>query len=626
MSALDLERGTMTARVQVVRRAGGRDGLAGRHASSTSPARPTGAVGAVDTTSLTVLGASSPAARPRVDCGDAGRAHALRHLRERRVHLGRGCRGRRGERRHPADDARHHGHAAAADGRRAVAGRLDRCSSPTDARRVVSAIDVATRTAGADDSHVGARPWGIAISADGTAALHGERSVRRRIVHRRGGGCGRAQDSASAAVPGASPCGRQIADVGIRPARARRPRRESPPREPGMRASFGGFTLDAETRQLAQGSRVLHLSPKAFALLLLLAGAPAGGGAKGRDRQPDLAGRDRLGHEPRWAGEGDPSRPRRRPGAAGLHPDGPQRRVRVRRRGWTATPSATCRATRRLLSVLAGVGRSHLLPGAWRERHRARPTLRRLARRLRRIPPPRPDHRRRNGGHDRGPREPKRHGRRPSLVTTARRLEDGDSIRVGATTLTFRQWSEERAPRTEAARAPQLTRAPFAQQAGRRALRQQARLKAGTTRQQARLKAGTTTTGPPEGGHYEAGRARRVSVGGRHGIGGVLESAAMRALAAGLACLVMAGPPLRGRPPEHHLHHDRRSRRARDRRVRVARQPDAEPRSACARGRAAHERVRDQLDLHAEPRGDPDRPVLAPQRRHRCSTASTARG
>ena len=37
-----------------------------------------------------------------------------------------------------------------------------------------------------------------------------------------------------------------------------------------MRASFGGFTLDADTRQLADGSRVLHLSPKAFALLLLL--------------------------------------------------------------------------------------------------------------------------------------------------------------------------------------------------------------------------------------------------------------------------------------------------------------------------------------------------------------------
>ena len=59
----------------------------------------------------------------------------------------------------------------------------------------------------------------------------------------------------------------------------------------------------------------------------------------------------------------------------------------------------------------------------------------------------------------------------------------------------------------------------------------------------------------------------------------------------------------------------RRPRGARHRRVRVARQPDAEPRSPGARRRAADERVRHQLDLHAEPRGDSDRPVLAPQRR-----------
>ena len=35
-----------------------------------------------------------------------------------------------------------------------------------------------------------------------------------------------------------------------------------------------------------------------------------------------------------------------------------------------------------------------------------------------------------------------------------------------------------------------------------------------------------------------------------------------------------------------------------------------------ARRRVARERVRDQLHLHAEPRGDPDRPVFAHQRRH----------
>src|SRR5687767_9913079 len=37
-----------------------------------------------------------------------------------------------------------------------------------------------------------------------------------------------------------------------------------------VRARFDGFTLDAKTRQLRQGDRELHLSPKAFDLLALL--------------------------------------------------------------------------------------------------------------------------------------------------------------------------------------------------------------------------------------------------------------------------------------------------------------------------------------------------------------------
>ena len=40
-------------------------------------------------------------------------------------------------------------------------------------------------------------------------------------------------------------------------------------------------------------------------------------------------------------------------------------------------------------------------------------------------------------------------------------------------------------------------------------------------------------------------------------------------------------------------------------------QPDAAPRSARARGRAADQRLCHQRDLHAEPGRDPDRPVLA---------------
>ena len=38
-----------------------------------------------------------------------------------------------------------------------------------------------------------------------------------------------------------------------------------------MRLSFGGFTLDVDTRQLTRAGREVHLSPKAFELLELLA-------------------------------------------------------------------------------------------------------------------------------------------------------------------------------------------------------------------------------------------------------------------------------------------------------------------------------------------------------------------
>ena len=42
---------------------------------------------------------------------------------------------------------------------------------------------------------------------------------------------------------------------------------------------------------------------------------------------------------------------------------------------------------------------------------------------------------------------------------------------------------------------------------------------------------------------------------------------------------------------------------------------DAEHRPPGPRGHAVPERLRHQLDLHAEPRRDPDRPVLPPERR-----------
>ena len=37
-----------------------------------------------------------------------------------------------------------------------------------------------------------------------------------------------------------------------------------------MRVGFGPFVVDAGTRQLQRGTEVLHLSPKAFQLLMLL--------------------------------------------------------------------------------------------------------------------------------------------------------------------------------------------------------------------------------------------------------------------------------------------------------------------------------------------------------------------
>ncbi|HEX2310577.1 MAG TPA: winged helix-turn-helix domain-containing protein, partial [Vicinamibacterales bacterium] len=37
-----------------------------------------------------------------------------------------------------------------------------------------------------------------------------------------------------------------------------------------MRVAFGEFTLDSEARLLTDGSGSLHLSPKAFSLLVLL--------------------------------------------------------------------------------------------------------------------------------------------------------------------------------------------------------------------------------------------------------------------------------------------------------------------------------------------------------------------
>lgn len=221
-----------------------------------------------------------------------------------------------------------------------------------------------------------------------------------------------------------------------------------------MRATFGGFTIDGETRQLAEGARLLHLSPKAFSLLVLLVERRPAVVQKGEIAGriwPDVTVSDAslggLVKEIRRALRDDPSRPAfirtvHTVGYAfigavedeGLSADTPGEGafrcwLRWDDRTFTLAPgeSVVGRDPRCTVWIdVSGVSRRHarIVVGA------SEATVEDLDSR--------------NGTFV---------GR--TAVTTPRRLEDGDAIRVGATTLTFRQWSEEGAPLTEPiARSP----------------------------------------------------------------------------------------------------------------------------------------------------------------------------
>ena len=216
-----------------------------------------------------------------------------------------------------------------------------------------------------------------------------------------------------------------------------------------MRATFGPFTLDAQTRQLAEGSQLLHLSPKAFDLLLLLI-----------ERRPAVVQKDEIASriwpgvtvsetsmgglvkEIRRALRDDPAQPAF---IRTAHTVGYAFIARVD--GETAPRTTADESSYR--SWLAWNDRTFsLAPGENIIGRDPRCTVwvdaSGVSRRHARIVVTTTESTIEDLGSRNGT------SIRRTVVTAPRRLADGDPIRLGATTLTFRQWSEERAPRTEA--------------------------------------------------------------------------------------------------------------------------------------------------------------------------------
>lgn len=217
-----------------------------------------------------------------------------------------------------------------------------------------------------------------------------------------------------------------------------------------MKVSFHGFTLDAATRQLANGPRVLHLSPKAFDLLVLLV-----------ERRPAVVQKSEIAarvwpgvtvsdaslgglvKEIRRALGDDPARPSfiRTAHTVGyafiarLDAEAPPR---------SAADAGTyrCWLTWEERTLLLAPGENVLgrdprcdvwldASGVSRRHARIVVTAAEASATI----------------EDLGSRNGTTVGR--EAITGPRRLEDGDVVVVGATSLTFRQWSEDRAPRTE---------------------------------------------------------------------------------------------------------------------------------------------------------------------------------
>lgn len=215
-----------------------------------------------------------------------------------------------------------------------------------------------------------------------------------------------------------------------------------------MRSTFGSFTFDTDTRQLADGARVLHLSPKAFSLLQLLVERRPAVVPKG-----EIAVRIWPGVTVSDASLGGLVKEIRR--ALGDDPASPTFIRTVHTVGYAfiapvdadapGAPAADERTLRcwltwddRTLSLASGenvIGRDPRCP-VWID---APGVSRRHARIV--LTP--------TGAtiEDLGSRNGTRVGR--TAVTTVRRLEDGDVILIGESRLTYRQWSEDRAPLTE---------------------------------------------------------------------------------------------------------------------------------------------------------------------------------
>jgi DNA-binding winged helix-turn-helix (wHTH) protein len=215
-----------------------------------------------------------------------------------------------------------------------------------------------------------------------------------------------------------------------------------------MRATFGPFIVDSQTRQLAEGSQVLHLSPKAFDLLLLLLERRPAVVQKGEIAsriwpgvtvsETSMGG---LVKEIRRALRDDPARPAfiRTAHSVGyafvgsVGSDTPPRGQPEEGtyRAWLAWNDRTFSLARGENIIgrdprctvwvdASGVSRRHARIVVAASESTIEDLGSRNGTAIRRTP-----------------------------VTTPRRLENGDPIRMGATTLTFRQWSEERAARTE---------------------------------------------------------------------------------------------------------------------------------------------------------------------------------
>lgn len=215
-----------------------------------------------------------------------------------------------------------------------------------------------------------------------------------------------------------------------------------------MRVAFGEFTLDSEARLLTDGSRPLHLSPKAFSLLALLI-----------ERRPAVVSKSEVSHriwpdvtvaetslsalvaEIRRTLGDDRGQPRflrtvHSIGYAFIGAVEPAEETAsvpraAHQRCWLGSDD-------RVLPLVAGeniIGRDPRC-GVWLDvsgvsRRHARIVVTTTGATI----------------EDLGSRNGTVVGR--AQVTGPRTLEDGDRVRIGGTTLTFRQWSDGDAAPTE---------------------------------------------------------------------------------------------------------------------------------------------------------------------------------